>query len=101
MRILFDSRDEQYKSPFGVLTEGQLCTMRIRIPKDVEAHFVQLVIQREDDSPDLEYFFTWAGGDADYDLFKCEFSVAAKGLYFYWFRITGRDGVFRLFKQGR
>ncbi len=101
MRILYDSRDTEYKQPFGVLTVGQACTIRVKIPRDVEARFVQLVLEREGDDPPLELFFTWAGGDGDYDVFKCEFSLDAKGLYFYWFRITGRDGVFRLFKQGR
>ena len=101
MRILYDSRDTEYKRPFGVLTVGEACTVRVKIPRDVEARFVQLVLEREGDDPALELFFTWAGGDGDYDVFKCEFSLDAKGLYFYWFRITARDGVFRLFKQGR
>ena len=100
MRILFDSRQAEYKSPFGVLTEGQSCTLRIKIPKDVEARFVQLVLEREDGSPAPEFPFSWAGGEGDYDVFRCEFAVDAKGLYFYWFRITAKTGTFRLFRQG-
>ena len=99
MRILYDSRDPAYKTPFGVLTEGQSCTLRVKIPKELETRFVQLVLEREG-NPALEYPFSWAGGDADYDIFKCDFAPSAKGLYFYWFRITAKTGPFRLFKQG-
>ena len=101
MRILYDSRNPAFKQPFGVLTMGQTCVIRVKIPRDIEPRFVQLVVEREDDSPALEFPFVWAGGDGDYDIFKCEFSLDAKGLYFYWFRVTAREGTFGLFKQGR
>ena len=84
MRILYDSRDPEYKTPFGVLTEGQSCTLRVKIPKELETRFLQLVLEREDGNPPLEFPFSWAGGDADYDIFKCELALDAKGLYFYW-----------------
>ena len=100
MRILYDSRDPEYKTPFGVLTEGQSCTLRVKIPKELETRFLQLVLEREDGNPPLEFPFSWAGGDADYDSFKCELAPDAKGLYFYWFRVTAKTGPFRLFKQG-
>ena len=101
MHILYDSRDEQFKTPFGTLTVGQACTVRIKIPKDVEARSVQLVAEKEDSDTVLEFPFVWAGGEEAYDVFKCEFSIDARGLYFYWFRVTARTGAFRLFRRGR
>ena len=101
MQILYDSWKSEYKTPFGVLTVGQTCTVHIKIPKDIEARFVQLVVERESEDPSLEFFFSWAGGDGDYDVFRCEFSIPAKGLYFYWFRVTDRRGTFRLYRRGR
>ncbi len=100
MRILFDSRDPAYKTPFGVLAEGQSCTLRMRLPRELETRFVQLVLEREDGSPAQEFPFCWAGGEGDYDVFKCDFALEARGLYFYWFRVTGKTGPFRLFRQG-
>ena len=100
MRILYDSQDPACKQPFGVLTEGQSCSLRIRIPKDVGAGAVQLVVEREDSSPAREFPFAWDGDDAAYDLFCCKFSLSAKGLYFYWFRITAAGSSFRLFREG-
>ncbi len=99
MRILFDSRDERYKQPFGVLTVDQPCELRIRTPKEIETRAIQLVLDR-DDGPSLEFPFAWAGGEDAYDVFRCQFSLAANGLYFYWFRITAKSGTFRLFRQG-
>lgn len=101
MRILYDSRSLSYKDPFGVLTEGQTCTLRIKIPKQVETRSVQLVVEREDALHTAEFSFLWAGNEDEYDVFRCEFRIHSRGLYFYWFRITARHGTFRLFRQGR
>ena len=100
MRILYDSRSLTCKKPFGVLRADELCTIHIQIPKGLETRFVQLVVEREGGSEPAEYPFSWAGGDGDYDTFKCDFSLPCKGLYFYWFRITAKEGPFRLFKEG-
>ena len=40
MRILYDSKLPEYKSPFGVLTPGQVCTLRVRVPVTVQANRV-------------------------------------------------------------
>ena len=100
MRILFDSRDPQYKTPFGVLTCEEKCTLHVRVPREIEPRNVQLVIEREGGASAFEFAFSWAGQEGDYDVFKCEFELPCKGLYFYWFRITAKTGAFRLFKEG-
>ena len=100
MHILYNSQDTQYKTPFGVLTTDEACTLHIRVPREIEPRYVQLVLEKDDGNPASEFPFVWAGGDGEYELFKCEFSLSCKGLYFYWFRITGNNGTFRLFKDG-
>ena len=37
MRILFDSRQAMFKTPFGTLVPGQECTLHIHIPSSVQA----------------------------------------------------------------
>ena len=101
MHILYDSWKSEYKTPFGTLTVGHACTVRIKIPKDLETKSVQIILEKEDSDNVLEFPFVWAGGEEGYDVFKCEFSVDARGLYFYWFRVTAKTGPFRLFRQGR
>lgn len=100
MRILFDSREAQYKQPFGCLTVNQPCVLHIKTPKEIETHFVQLVLERDGGELSLEFPFVWAGDEGNYDIFRCECAVDTNGLYFYWFRVTAKSGVFRLFKQG-
>ena len=100
MRILYNSRDPACKQPFGTLREGQTCVVRIKVPREINCRFVQLVLEQENGAPAGEYAFAWAGQDGDYDCFKCHFSPAARGLYFYWFRVTAGTGAFRLFRQG-
>ena len=100
MRILYDSKQSEYKTPFGVLAPEEVCVLHIRIPRTCAASTVTLVLEREDGTPAQEVSFVWDSGDADYDTFRCSFSLAERGLYFYWFRITANTGPFRLFKQG-
>ena len=47
MRILFDSKQLQYKTPFGTLTPDQDCTLTIHIPSTVQATKVTCIINHE------------------------------------------------------
>ena len=47
MRILFDSKQTEYKTPFGCVTPGQICRLRIRIPVTVDTRAVRIVLERE------------------------------------------------------
>ena len=99
MRILFDSKKEEFKSPFGCLTPGQSCTLCIHIPESVGATHVVCLMQREGGET-TEVTMTRTDAKGVYDIFSATFSLAQRGLYFYYFRIFKADGSFRLFKQG-
>lgn len=99
MRILYNSRDLQYKTPFGTARTGQSCFLRIDIPKTCAAVRVTLVAEDCDGKPYREIPFSRAGETADYVLWRTEFTLD-RGLYFYWFRVEKPDGSFRLFRQG-
>ncbi len=100
MRILFDSKKDEYKSPFGCLMPEQACTLHIHIPCTVKTTAVTLCVTAENGAPFGEYAFAFARTQGAYDIWQCRFSLAQTGLYFYFFRITGHTGTFRLFKQG-
>ena len=51
MRILFDSKQPQFKSPFGVLTPGQVCTLHVHIPTSVCTRRAEIVLCYEDGNP--------------------------------------------------
>ena len=100
MRILFDSKLPQFKTPFGTLTPEEKCTLHIHIPSTVGAKLVECVIQHPDGSPALTCTMEYAMKQGAYDIFRGNFTLENTGLYFYFFRITQKNGGFRLFKFG-
>ena len=100
MRILFDSKNLIYKTPFGCVRPEELCTLRIHIPVSVGTTAVSCVLQRENGAAYQEYPFVFEETRGLYHIWVCRFSLTEPGLFFYWFRITGNTGIFRLFKQG-
>ena len=100
MRILFDSRQEQYKAPFGTLRAGNSCVLHMDVPESSSATSVTLVMENCDEQPCCEFTFEKERVSGVYTTWRCEFTMQERGLYFYWFRIGKRDGSFRLFRQG-
>ena len=100
MRILYDSKLPQYKTPFGVLTPGEPCTLRIHVPEAVCAKRVDCLVSREDGSPAFAFSLDPESRDGPYRIFRGDFTLEERGLYFYYFIVHHNEGSFRLFKQG-
>ena len=100
MRILYNSRQEQFKTPFGTLRTGESCVLHIQIPTTVKAVGVHLILENCDEQPWGTHAFVRGSTEEPYETWRCEFSLPERGLYFYWFRIDKADGSFRLFRQG-
>ena len=100
MRILYDSKQLQYKTPFGTLRPDEVCTLTIHIPSSVQATAVDCVINNEDGSHNQSVRLGYKMKKGPYDIFQGQFSFDEVGLYFYFFYISHRSGGFRLFKQG-
>ena len=100
MRILYNSRLSQFKTPFGVLKPGEECTIRIEIPCSCQTEHVELLLQKENGAPEREVSLTKCGADALYETYQCAFCLTRPDLYFYCFRITTKNEQFRLYKQG-
>ena len=101
MRILYDSKLSQYKTPFGTLTPGQVCTVHIHIPCAVRTTAVTLLLKYEDGKTGAQdVCLTKQAVKGAYEVWSGEFSIPCTGLYFYYFYINNPDGGFRLFKQG-
>ena len=100
MRILFDSKQLIHKDPFGTLTPGQVCTLRIHIPSSVQASRVTCVFQHPDGREAFPVLLEYQMKKGAYDIFGGKFSVAEPGLFFYYFQIAQRHGGFRLYKSG-
>ena len=100
MRILYDSKQTLYKSPFGTLTPDQECTLNIHIPASVQATGVTCELLYDDQSPAQAVKLEFKMKKGAYEIFQGRFSIAHPALYFYFFRIHTRQGDFRLYKQG-
>ena len=100
MRILFDSKKESFKTPFGCLTPGEICTLSIHIPGSVKTTAVSVCLQAENGTPAMDIAMAFSRQEGPYDIWQGSFSLDKPSLFFYFFRITGHTGTFRLFKQG-
>ena len=100
MRILYNSKDLDFKMPFGTLTEGQACRISLHIPKSCLTQRVWLVFLREDRSEFCSFNMELSGANEDYDIYSVTFSLTDPDLYFYYFRITTKNESFSLYKEG-
>ena len=100
MRILYDSKKRIHKDPFGTLTPGENCTISVHIPANVGAVKVECVIRMDGTNQELLVPLVSEETNGAYVVFRGRFSLAERGLYFYYFRVTKPDSSFRLFKQG-
>ena len=95
MRILFDSRQTQYKTPFGTLRTGECCVLQIRIPTEVGTSGVRLMLEDSEHAVCAELPFSFASrGEDGYELWRLEFTRQETGLHFYWF-------ARRIWRRGR
>ena len=100
MRILFDSKKKIFKEPFGTLSAGQECTLRIHIPQDVGTVKAECVLFADDGSDAVIVTMTLGKKEGAYDIFEGSFALDHPALYFYHFVIYKESGSFRLFKYG-
>ena len=100
MRILFDSKNEQYKSPFGTVVPKELCAFHIWIPVSCLTTAVELVFRCDRTAEEHAEPLRWERREGDYDIWGGTCSFPSPDLYFYWFRITTEHEQFRLFRYG-
>ncbi len=99
MRILYNSKNEYYKYPFGCLRQNEACVLRIKIPVNCQTTAVYLCIRNENGF-EMTVPFRLETTEGDYETYTTEFSLFANDLYFYYFKITTQNEAFDLFKQG-
>lgn len=87
MHAFFNSRDLQYRAPFGAVAERTPVTMRVCMPRDWGCCSVTLSVLR-DGLPPLEVPCAWEcmRGDS-HEWWRVDFVPDAAGLYWYAFRV--------------
>ena len=100
MRILFDSKKPEFKTPFGCITPEEQCTLRIFVPETAQAVGVDCLFFHEDGSHAFTEKMDCTEKQGVYSIYQANFQVENTGLYFYYFYVHKNQGGFRLFKQG-
>ena len=100
MRILFDSKKTDFKTPFGVLKPAQRCTLHLHVPVSVRTTSVCIVLLHEDGTELRREPMTLEQTSGPYEIYAGSFAFDANGLYFYYFYLCTQTTDFPLYKQG-
>lgn len=101
MRILYDSKQLQFKDPFGTLVPGQHCKLHIHVPTTVHATSVTCELLYENHTAAQTVTLQKERVQGPYEVFGGTLTLDMPALYFYFFRVNTPQGSFRLFKQGK
>ena len=79
MRILYDSKQTCYKTPFGTLLPEQTCTLHIHVPRTVGALRVDCCLRRDDGQWEQAVPMLPDETRGDYEIFSGSFALPAEG----------------------
>lgn len=92
LRLLFDSKNEDYKKPFGAVRQGEEVTLTVRILRTFPCK-VTAVFILDDDNSVIRKPMVWNALQDEYDEYQCKFTDAEYvGLVWYYFEIEKPDG---------
>ncbi len=100
MRILYNSRQRVFKTPFGAVRQEEPCKIEIHIPRRCAAMGVSLIM--ETDAGEYRRFpmSFFALDEKGYDCYTVTFSLSECGLYFYYFEIEEPNNHYFLYRYG-
>ncbi len=93
--VFFESRNLEYKQPFGALKSGEELKLNLRVRQDVVVKEVHFVLQK-DGGQERSYGMEAVGEG----LFSLRLSLTEIGLYFYRFEVVRADGSFLFVGRG-
>ncbi len=99
LRILYDSRYPEYKTPTGCLRPHESCHISVGVPNSCRLRKGALILERED-GLSLTVPLTAKKEQGAYQFWDASFSLFAEGLYFYTFRMETDQSTFTLYRWG-
>lgn len=92
MRPLFNSRDIQYRKPFGTVAEETAVLFRVCLPREWHCHAVHLLRCEDGGLTQWDGMF-WAGMEGDdREWWECHYTPDKAGLYWYGFAADSERG---------
>ncbi len=96
VKMLFNSRDPQYRFPTGAVEAGGVIHFGVTLPRELSCSAARLIVEPENEPAILCDMF-WCGMNGeDREWWECDFTPDHKGLYFYLFEASTCRGVQRL-----
>ncbi len=92
-RIIYNSKDTQYKSLFGALPTNKKCTFNIDIHSSENPKSATLCIRADDASDFLSISMMHTETLGEYMRFSADVSLDMPGLYFYRFEFLSPEGT--------
>ncbi len=92
-RIIYNSKDAQYKSLFGALPTNKKCTFNIDIHISENPTGAALCVRADEKSGHLSFPMEYTGTIGEYMRFSCDVSFDTSGLYFYRFEFSCPEGI--------
>lgn len=99
MKEKYDSKQPEFKYPFGCLKQDEECSLTVYIPRRFAATHVTICIENHG-SEDIYVPMEWDGLEEGYDRYTGQFSLEYCGLYYYYFLISTTQMEYKLYKQG-
>lgn len=99
MNEKFDSKQLEYKYPFGCLKQDEECSLSLYIPRRFAATHVTICIECHG-AEDILVPMEWDGLEEGYDRYTGQFSLESCGLYYYHFHVQTTQMEYDLYKQG-
>lgn len=87
----FNSRKEEYKSPFGAAAADTTVRFRFPIASWVQVDRLLLIIRKGAHSD--AYNMSYTGSRDGYNIFEATFKPVVEGIYFYRFEMHNYDGI--------
>ena len=87
-RIIYNSKSEEYKCPFGAVKTDELCTFSIDINKAENPETVTLCMREDEASECAFYKMDYVEDKGEFLRYSCKVSFEKAGLFFYRFEFT-------------
>ncbi len=87
--LKFDSRNAQFKSPFGAVATDRRVQLFFPVHNSLKATGVLFVLRGKEEK---KLNMTLVGNDGEYDKYSLDFSVPVAGVYYYRFEIVTDNG---------
>ena len=91
--VLFDSRSELDKLPFGAVKSGESVRFGIRIAEALKATEVTVVVLNDHDGEITEFELTQVWTERGYTRFEGDAAIEARGLYWYHFEVVAGGAI--------